>query len=405
MRPAENIEKLIRDVPIDTSTETDKAVLGDTLKAFENSRRTKSAKPEPNIWRIIMKKPIAKLVSAAAVILIAAIGISLLQNSATTAYAIEQTIEVGQDVRYLHFYHYWLEYDDSGQIKNIRVNWYSQRGNDRMVVWKEGRTQYWKKKKKTLKFWEDEIYTKKMVGFAKRYDPTSTVQNLYDLERKGDVEIAIEESDDKTKPIVLTCTWLPNTFMPGGTSPQMREIVFVDQVTKLVASIELYKLEDGEYEACGVWEYPDYDTLFEPGIFDLEEEVPADVKRLDLMTLDIGLEQTDLTNKEIAVKVVRSFLRALIAKDYDRAIKIHGYEDPDEKEELLERFEKLNIVGIISLGDPISPRLDPWGKLEIPCKVELEEDGQIIEWQIEDVFAQRVMGHPNRWRVKGKFER
>jgi hypothetical protein len=417
MRPAENIEKLIRDVPIDTSTETDKAVLGDTLKAFENSRRTKSAKPEPNIWRIIMKKPIAKLVTAAAVVLIAVLGISLLQNSATTAYAIEQTIEAGQDVRYLHFYYAssdsniadkeaWLEYDDSGQIKNIRVNWYESGGSQDMVaVWKEGKTQYWKKKNKTLKFWEDAIYTKKMVGFAKRYDPTSTVENMYDLERKGDVEIEIQEPDDRTKPIILTCTWLSNTFMPGGTSPQMREIVFVNPVTKLVTSIELYKLEDGEYEACGVWKYPDYDTLFEPGIFDLEEEVPADVKRLDLMTLDIGLEQTDLTNKEIAVKVVRSFLRALIAKDYDRAIKIYGYEDPDEKEGLRKRFEKLNIVRIISLGDPTSPRFDSWGKLEVPCKVELAEDGQIIEWQIEDVSAQRVMGHPNRWRVKGEFEK
>jgi hypothetical protein len=38
------------------------------------------------------------------------------------------------------------------------------------------------------------------------------------------------------------------------------------------------------------------------------------------MILDIGLEQTDLTEKEIAVKVVRSFLQALIAKDYDRAM-------------------------------------------------------------------------------------
>jgi hypothetical protein len=103
--------------------------------------------------------------------------------------------------------------------------------------------------------------------------------------------------------------------------------------------------------------------------------------------------------------VVRSFLQALIAKDYDRAIKIYGYEDPDEKEGLRKRFEKLNIVRIISIDGPISPRLDPWGKLEFRCKVELEEDGQIIEWQIEDVFAQRVTGHPNRWRLEGKFEK
>jgi len=409
------VEKLIKNLHDTTSADMDKRILKDTLKVLEQSERTKSAGVQPNIWRIIMKSRITKLAAAAVIIIAVVLSITFLDKSVTTAYAIEQTIEAGQHVRYLHFYfssldsnipwkEAWLEYDDSGQIKNIRVNWYNQPSGDMVAVWKEGRTQYWTKKKKKLKFFEDEIYTKKMVGFAKRYDPTRTVENMYDLERKGDVEIEIQEFLDKTDPIILTCTYLPNTFITEGAAPQMREIVFVDPVTKLVTSIELYKLEDGEYVGLGVWEYPDYDTLFELGIFDLEEEVPADVKRLDLMTLDIGLEQTDLTKKEIAVKVVRSFLQALIAKDYDRAIKIYGYEDPDEKEGLLKRFEKLNIVRIISIDEPITLQLDARGEL-VPCKVELEEDGQIIEWQIEDVFAQRVIGHPNRWRVEGKFEK
>jgi hypothetical protein len=72
MRPAENIEKLIRDVPIDTSAETDKTVLGDVLKALENTKETTSVKPEPNIWRTIMKSRITRL-AAAAVILIAVV--------------------------------------------------------------------------------------------------------------------------------------------------------------------------------------------------------------------------------------------------------------------------------------------------------------------------------------------
>ena len=176
------------------------------------------------------------------------------------------------------------------------------------------------------------------------------------------------------------------------------------------AETRIYRNLGGVLETTASWETSD--SLGQDGIMvaaalgrDLEEEAPADVKRLDLMILDVGLEQTDLTDKEIAVKVVRSFLQALIAKDYDRAIKIYGYEDPDEKEELLKRFEKLNIVRIISVGDPVYPRLASRGQLEVPCKVELEEDGQIIEWQIEGVFAQRVIGHPNRWRVKGEFEK
>jgi hypothetical protein len=414
MRPTEDIENQIQKLRYKATAGARSRILGNVLLACESNE--KPPVPQPNIWRIIVKSRITKLAAAAAVIVIAAIGVSLLQNSVTPAYAIEQTIEAGQDVRYIHFYftsmdgnttfkEAWLEYDDSGQIKNTRVNWYNQPSGDMAAVWKEGRTQFWWKKKKKLAFFEDEIYTKKCVGFAKRYDPTRTVENMYDLEKKGDVEIEIQEPADKTKPIILTCTYLPNTFLTERASPQMREIVFVDPVSKLVNSIEVYKLEDGKYVACGVWEYPDYDTLFEPGIFDLEGEVSEDVKRLDLMTLDIGLEQADLTKKEIAVKVVRSFLQALITKDYDRAIKIYGYEDPDEKEELLKRFEKLNVVRIISIDDPIILHFDGRGEFEVPCKVELEEDGQIIEWQIEGVFARRVIGHPNRWRVEGKFEK
>ena len=416
MRPSDNIEKLFRQTNIETNADVDKVVLDDAVNAMSKSKQSKPGIARPDIWRIIMQSKMTKIAAAATIIIIAALGISLLQNSATIAYAIEQTIEAGQDMRYLHFYYAssdnniadkeaWLEYDDSGQIKNIRVNWYHQPSGDMVAVWKEGRTQFWTKKKKTLRFFEDEIYTKKMVGFAKRYDPTRAVENMYDLEKKGDVEIEIQGPPDNTKPIILTCTWLTNTYITEGTWPQMREIVFVDQVTKLVTSIEVCELKDGKYVGGGVWKYPDYDTLFEPGIFDLEGEVPANVKRLDLMILDIGLEQTDLTEKEIAVKVASSFLQALIAKDYDRAIKIYGYEDPDEKEGLRKRFEKLNIVRIISVGGPVYPRRAVRGQLEVPCKVELEEDGQIIEWQIGGVFAQRVIGHPNRWCVKGKFEK
>jgi hypothetical protein len=415
MNPAENIKNQIKNLRTQASAEFDEKMYRKFQQAL-GKEKAYTAFQNPNTLRLIMHSRITKLATAAVIAIAAVLGITFLGPPGTAAYALEQTIEAGQGVRYLHFYfssldsnttfkEAWLEYDDNGQIKNTRVNWYNQPSGDMVAVWKEGRTQYWNKKEKTLRFFEDEIYTKKCVAFAKRYDPTRTVENMYYLERKGDVKIEIEEPAEKSKPIILTCTWLPNTFITEGTSPQMREIVFVDPVTKLVTSIEVYKLEEGEYEACGVWEYPDYDTLFEPGIFDLEEEAPADVKRLDLMTLDIGLERTDLTKEEIAVKAVRSFLEALIAKDYDRAIKIYGYEDPDDKEGLLKRFEKLNIVRIISIDEPIVPRLDARGELEVPCKVELEEDGQIIEWQIDGVFAQRVIGHPNRWCVKGKFEK
>ena len=49
MRPAKNIEKLIKNTDIDTNARMDNAVLKDVIKAFENSKKEKSA-AMPNIW-------------------------------------------------------------------------------------------------------------------------------------------------------------------------------------------------------------------------------------------------------------------------------------------------------------------------------------------------------------------
>jgi len=73
MRPAGNVEKLIKNVPIHTVAERDKEVLNDVLNAWEKSREAQSAAPQPNIWRTIMKSNMARL-TAAAVIAVALVG-------------------------------------------------------------------------------------------------------------------------------------------------------------------------------------------------------------------------------------------------------------------------------------------------------------------------------------------
>jgi len=73
MRPAENIEKLIKNIDIDTNAKIDKAVLGDVLEAFEKSKGKKTSATEQSIWRIIMKNKITKLATAAVMIIAAMI--------------------------------------------------------------------------------------------------------------------------------------------------------------------------------------------------------------------------------------------------------------------------------------------------------------------------------------------
>jgi hypothetical protein len=76
MRPAENIEKLIKDVNIDTNAKIDETVLDDVIKAFEKAKSKKSATHQPNIRRIIMKSRITKLAVAAVIIMAVLIGIN-----------------------------------------------------------------------------------------------------------------------------------------------------------------------------------------------------------------------------------------------------------------------------------------------------------------------------------------
>jgi len=69
MRPAENIEKLVKNINIDTNAKIDEEVLDEVVEAFEKSKNKKSAATKQNIWRIIMKSKITKLAAAAVIII------------------------------------------------------------------------------------------------------------------------------------------------------------------------------------------------------------------------------------------------------------------------------------------------------------------------------------------------
>ncbi|MHC4397588.1 MAG: hypothetical protein ACYS1A_18245 [Planctomycetota bacterium] len=93
MRPAKNLEKLIKNIDIDTNTKVDKIVLDDVIEAFESSKNKKSASHQPNIWRIIMKSSITKLTAAAAIIIVVLIGIHLLSSVSRTSLAFADVLE------------------------------------------------------------------------------------------------------------------------------------------------------------------------------------------------------------------------------------------------------------------------------------------------------------------------
>ena len=86
MRPADNMEKLIKKLRYKASAETHERVLGNVLQALGKSEKDKSGEMAPNIWRTIMRSPITKLAAAAAIIVVALVGIHQL-GGGTVAFA------------------------------------------------------------------------------------------------------------------------------------------------------------------------------------------------------------------------------------------------------------------------------------------------------------------------------
>jgi hypothetical protein len=103
MRPTDNIHKLIKKLHVKAGPELDQRVHNDISKALAESKQIQPAATQPNIWRIIMKNKTTKLATAAAVILIAILGITVLDKTTTPVWAIDETIDLLREFNGIHF--------------------------------------------------------------------------------------------------------------------------------------------------------------------------------------------------------------------------------------------------------------------------------------------------------------
>ena len=407
MKPADNIEKLIRRFcikeksSVKPSREMDERILDDALAAYKKSRKKPPALTEPNIWRIIMKSPIAKLATLAVIIIAVVLSINFLDRSVTPAYALEQTIEANRAMRYIHTKYFdsshddvakecWLEFDQAGRLKNVRISWSEWMGSGEIVVWNQDKTQIWRKKQNRLTIFNDEIYTSRIHNMAEADDPRLMVEDLYEKQAKGEFKIEIDQPDDKSEPVIVTSVSLET---------KKRYVLYVDQATKLVTAREWYQLEEGKYKYQGVMEYYDYNIPIDENMFNLDNEIPEGIRRIDTRTADIGIAQENLTDKEVAVKVIRELFEALIARDYVKASQICGGISPPA--EIQRDWGKLNVVRIVSIGEPVPPPKPSkvFPKMQcVPYTIEVERDGKKVIKERRNV-VRPVLGRRDRWVI------
>ncbi|UCE49928.1 MAG: hypothetical protein JSW47_07185, partial [Phycisphaerales bacterium] len=289
-----------------------------------------------------------------------AVSIGILERSTGPAYALEQTVEAVKDIRHFHFRYTdksrqkvdkeaWVEYDQDGQLKTVRVDFLML---DAAMVWSDGITQYMNSDINELSIFEDVEYTDKILFFANRHDPRNAIEYFRQREAEGDVRIEIGEPADRSDPIPVTVTYEPNTYLIGQPMPRMREVLHVNPATKLLSHIDVHVWREGSFAHNGVWEYLDYNRPFEPGIFDLENEIGADTTRFSTLGLDLGIEQGQMSEREIAVKVANEFLAAWKSKEYDHAVQIHGYTTRSNRDNVRQMLDKAELLRVLQLGEP-----------------------------------------------------
>ncbi len=132
MKPTGKVENAIREKLRFTAASTLRhRWLTDIMDAHEQSKEVTPALHEPFIGRIIMRSPIVKFGTVATMLAVAVLSIVLWNKSSSPAYALSQTVEALQNVRYLHV----VAQDETGQVNDER--WIEIGMNGRQVRYRQ----------------------------------------------------------------------------------------------------------------------------------------------------------------------------------------------------------------------------------------------------------------------------
>jgi len=405
MRPADDIKRFSDRAAVSTNPRMDKTVLDTVLMAHEETMNRDSTVTRPRMRSIVMRSPITRIAAAAVVIVVVVLFIGLWDRSVPSAYALDQTIEANRTIRYLHIRNFtagheepregWIEFGEDGQAEKVRAHmpeWASPVDGPRVIVWKDGTVQMWLKRQNRLAITKaDDIIQEQLDAILQELDPRLALAHVSDLEKQGKVKITVAEPSDRTEPILVTATYLPES-----ESPDRRKILSVDPTTKLINVIELYRLKDGEYQREGRIELQEYNEPIDASMFDLTDKVPADATRLDFAATDLGLAQGQLSDEEVATAVVRKFFEALVAGDYDMA----GRLLPMGAARLKEQFGGVKFLRIVSIGPTTRNRGAETREVTVPCTIEIEEDGKKSPVTLNGVEVQPLAAQPSRWTIK-----
>ena len=403
MKPAENIEKFIKnlDLDIDTNAENEQKILNELIEAHEKSKKMKSAFIEPTIRRKIMNNRITKFAVAAVVLSAVVLSITIFDNTAQEAYAIEQSIKASHTVETLHIRLYrsseavangqydeaYVKYDPSGKFESARMEFAQPPDGPKTVVWSNNVAKAWLHSKKKVLIIREPKMAKEMEEMAVQLDPKRTLQNLYEMQQKGEQDVKITEPEEEGDLITIEVV-----------HDKGREVFYVDPESKLLVRFEKQVLNGQDYVVTNAMEISGYNEPIDENVFTLGD-LPKDVFVLDQVNQEIGLAQGNLSDDEIVVEVATQFFQALIDEDYAKAGLLMGGIPPERIKTI---FHVVKFVRIVSIGKVV-PHSNPLTRgLSISCEIEMEhaETGERMTETINPGIR-KVHGSPDRWTIFG----
>jgi hypothetical protein len=317
MRPAENIENSIRNVPVVISAEKDKQVLDDILNAMDKSLKTQSVFPKPSIWRIIMKNNASKL---AATIIIIAIVFSFLvfDKLNAPAFALSETIEALKNYRAVHIIgalpgdtaEIWMRANEAGTHSTDVV----VKGSHGAITWtKDGSTYHYEPSQNTVYF--EHALT---VGMSQVFGP-----DLLEMLSQTENTEVIRGKDPATgrDRVMLMCSLID----VHGTQSWIIEF---DADSKLPVAMKQWQNLDRSgppsFEAFKITYYEKLpDSIFDVHIPDnpayIEKPLVIPDENIGLLSNPRhGISTEGMTQQQAAEEAVRLINQAVIDQDLDQ---------------------------------------------------------------------------------------
>lgn len=378
MKSAEKIEQLVKKIRFSPRACANERILEYTEAVLKQKvDKAKSDRFELNIWRIIMNKPITKITTVAAVLVIIASTVALLDHLAKPAYAIEQTIEAMRNIITVHFFA--RDWQNRELETWIKVN-PETGGNDCHYLNEPELGQISISTPEITYFYHPEENKVRIVeGQALRSDVRfgrfieDVLDKLIEPEH-GEIQINKEYDPNTAKEVIIL--W--------AESSEYEIEAFIDPETKLPIRINFAKAIPGQIIKSIDEIY--YNEPLPEGLFDFEIPEGAQVIReQSLLPLiddpNYGISAENLSQEEARIKIIKEFWSYVIDRNFEAAHKLLPVASPQKIESVLANKWGGGATELINIGESFKKQDCSLGLLT-PVQVRFK-DGSV--WEVYQI--------------------